>query len=643
MERYETGMREKLNNFAVILKKIHFLNILPFIVWPLVFLVAFFIMYNRIVALCMQEVEYKGTDAAYEITESFRSYLDQIDDALKSSVGAVEYMMHSGADDEAILDYITYQSDELGIVSETGARGIFGLFRGKFMHGLGWDPGPTYQPKERNYYQGAAAKHGEYTFVGPYFNYRTNEYVITAAKLLNDNDSVIAFAIDFETFRNMTVGLTQSDDEHMVLAMNDKGVVLCSSNSNEMGVDYAASTDPLQNGIYNAIMSNNEKNTFILPKGNGIGDNYIVSKSHVMYDLYVVTVTNLDSELHDLKVSAAVFFVILVVGMIIILILNLRNLSKDLKSRAQLENLNSISNIYVTLHRIDLVNDTFEQISCIDYRALQLIGDEHIGAAEIMMRVMPEMVDERSKEIVSEFTDLTTLNDRMKLNDTLTTEFLSYEHVWHRARFIVIDRDNQKKIKNVLFATEIIDDEKRARDRFKYLAETDQMTGINNRGSGESKISDLLTKNIGGMFILFDVDKFKFVNDNFGHDTGDYVLIGIAECMQHTFRGRDIVMRLGGDEFAAYMPNVYKEESARQVLDRLIDAIHNMDIPKLGDHEINISIGAAFFYPSDTFSFEELYKRADSCTYASKKINGSAVTFFKRKDSDYLVEDDLMS
>ncbi len=633
-------MREKFNKFAITLKKIHFLNVLPFFVWPLVFLVAFFIMYNRMVSLCMQEVEYKGTNAAYEITESFRKYLDQIDDALKFSVGAVEYMIYSDVDDETMIDFITYQSEKLGIESATGARGIFGLFRGKFMHGLGWDPGPTYDPKERNYYQGAATKRGEYTFVGPYFNYRTNEYVVTAAKLLSDNDSVIAFAIDFETFRDMTVGQARADAEHMVLAMNDQGFVLCSSNSDEMGIDYATSTDPFKLGIYNAIRSNPEKNTFILPKGNGVGDNYIISKSHVMYDLYVVTVTNLDSELHDLRVSAAVFFVILVVGMIIILILNLHNLYKDLRSRAQLENLNSISNIYVTLHRIDMVNDTFEQISCIDYRALQLIGDEKAGAAEIMMRVIPEMVDERSKELLTEFTDLTTLNERMKVHDTLTTEFLNYEHVWHRARFIVLDRDSHKNIKNVLFATEIIDDEKRARDRFKYLAETDQMTGINNRGSGESKISDLLCKNIGGMFILFDVDKFKFVNDNFGHGTGDEVLVGVAECMQRTFRGRDIVMRLGGDEFAAYMPNVYREEAGRQVLDRLIDAIHNMDIPKLGDHEINISIGAAFFYPSDTFSFEELYKRADSCTYASKKINGSAVTFFKRKDGEYLAEEE---
>lgn len=627
-------MKEKPKSFAYLLKRINIWNVLPFIIWPLLFLVAFFIMYSRMVNLYLNEMEYKGTNTASEVTESFLEYLNKVDDTLKASVGAVEYMMNSDVEDERILDYITYQSQELGIVSATGSRGIFGLFRGKFMHGLGWDPGADYNPKERNWYQGAALKKGEYTFVGPYFNYRTNEYVVTAVKMLDDNDSVICFAIDYETFRNMTTGHIDADDNHIVLAMNEQGVVLCNSNSEEMGVDYSVSEKPFERGVYDALMSNPGDNNAILTKGNGIDNSYVISRRHVMYDLYVVTITNLDVEIAELNKSASIYFAILILGMLIILVLNLRNFSKDQKFSKQVENINSISNIYVTLHRIDMINDTYEQISCIDYRALQILGNEELTASEMMNKIIPQMVDERSKELMEEFADLSTLDNRMKVTDSLTAEFLSYEHVWHRARFIVIDRTSDGKIANVLFATEIIDDEKRARDRFQYLAETDQMTGINNRGSGEAKISDLLLRNVGGMFILFDVDKFKLVNDNFGHDVGDEVLIGIAEKMQHTFRGKDIVMRLGGDEFAAYMPGMYKEEAGRQVLDRLIDAIHSMNIPKLGDHEIDISIGAAFFYPTDTFSFEELYKRADSCAYASKKFKGSAYTFYKRLDGD---------
>ena len=253
-------------------------------------------------------------------------------------------------------------------------------------------------------------------------------------------------------------------------------------------------------------------------------------------------------------------------------------------------------------------------------------------ASAMMRLVVPQMVDERSKEMVTEFTDLSTLNERMKFSDTITVEYLTYDHLWQRARFIVMARDKNKNLLDVLFTTEVIDDEKRARDRFQYLAETDQLTGINNRGSGQEKISDLLTQNVGGLFVFFDVDKFKFINDNFGHDVGDEVLIAIAGTMHQSFRERDVIMRLGGDEFAVYMPSVFTVESGEQVLERFITAIHSMNIPKLGDHKIDISIGAAFYYPTDTFSFDELYQRADACAYESKKTKGSVITFYKRKD-----------
>ena len=133
---------------------------------------------------------------------------------------------------------------------------------------------------------------------------------------------------------------------------------------------------------------------------------------------------------------------------------------------------------------------------------------------------------------------------------------------------------------------------------------------------------------------MFDVDKFKLVNDNFGHDVGDEVIVGIAEMMKRLFRGKDIVMRLGGDEYAAYMPGVFSKEDGELIMKRLIDSIHGMDIKRLEGRQIDISVGAAIYYPTDSYSFGELYKRADNCAYESKKIPGSAVTFYERDDEE---------
>ncbi len=618
-----------------IINKIRFRNVLPFIVWPLLFLVAFFIMYNRFVKLYVDNIEYISDNTSFEVADTFDVYLSQIDNTLKSSVAAIEYMISENESDEHILQYITYQSEKLGIVSSTGSRGIFGVFRGRFLHGLGWNP-ENYDPTERIWYKEAVGNKGQYVFVGPYFNKRTDEYVVTVVKLLEDGESVIAFAIDYETFKGMTTSIVQSDENHMVLAMNADGVVLANSNNDEIGEDYASSQDPFKRGIYEAIQHNQGKSTFELKGGEGLKGSYIISRRHVLYDLYVVTVTDEDALLSELRRSAFLFGSILFLGMTIILILNLIALKKSLKARQRTENLKSIANIYVTMLRIDMENDSCQIISCADYKAAKIIGNGDRSAFALMKELVSQMVEGRSRDEIMEFVDLGTLNERMHGRDTITVEFLSYEHIWHRARFIVVDKDSRGNIRDVIFATEIIDDEKRARDRFQYLAETDQLTGINNRGSGESKIRDLLLKNVGGMFILFDVDKFKYINDHFGHDVGDQVLMAIGEKMRHSFREKDIVLRLGGDEFAAYMPSVFTEAGGNQILDRFIHSIHKMDIEALGDYEVNVSVGAAFYYPTDTFKFEELYRRADACTYESKKTTGSIVTFYKRKDSEYI-------
>ena len=166
--------------------------------------------------------------------------------------------------------------------------------------------------------------------------------------------------------------------------------------------------------------------------------------------------------------------------------------------------------------------------------------------------------------------------------------------------------------------------------RLLYLSETDLMTGIHNRGSGESKIKALLAANTPGLFCLLDADKFKSVNDTFGHGVGDQVLIAIANCLKEAFRDSDIVMRLGGDEFAVFAKGVTEKETAISRIHQLFEEIERIDIPELGDYKITLSLGAAFHMPGDGLSFDTLYRNADSCTYESKKQEGNTYTFYEK-------------
>ncbi len=165
------------------------------------------------------------------------------------------------------------------------------------------------------------------------------------------------------------------------------------------------------------------------------------------------------------------------------------------------------------------------------------------------------------------------------------------------------------------------------RQNLEILASTDIMTGILNRGSGERKVIDAMANDKAGMLCILDVDKFKDINDEYGHNVGDKVIRGIADALKLTFRDEDIIFRLGGDEYAAYVMNIDNEEAGKLVMDRIFKEVAHMDIPELEGREIHVSAGAAFFKQGNKLSFEELYKMADSGVYESKKIQGSALNY----------------
>ncbi len=159
------------------------------------------------------------------------------------------------------------------------------------------------------------------------------------------------------------------------------------------------------------------------------------------------------------------------------------------------------------------------------------------------------------------------------------------------------------------------------------LSETDQMTSLLNRVSGEKKVTEHLKNGDGGFLLLLDVDHFKSINDTFGHGVGDQVIIQVAKCLKSTFREHDIVFRLGGDEFSAYAAEVTTKKIANQIIKRFIANLETIVIPELGDRTITASIGATIIKSGTPVNFNEKYKLIDEGVYESKKVEGSHVTF----------------
>lgn len=316
------------------------------------------------------------------------------------------------------------------------------------------------------------------------------------------------------------------------------------------------------------------------------------------------------------------------IGMILISLMKIRNSFRKSNYEAKINSYASLAAIYSSMHLIDLKTETFQVIKSPEYINRNCADVDMDNFPKQIRNVMSKLSTEKYFDNVMEFTDITTLESRMKNVNTIADEFLGSVHGWCRERFIKVDNDENGNLWHVLYCIEIIDEEKRRENRLIYLSETDLMTGISNRGSGERKISELLSNRVGGMLVLIDCDKFKSINDTYGHHVGDSVIVAIAEALQKLCKEDDIVMRLGGDEFAMFIPEIVDKSHANDFFKRIFNNIDEIEISEMGDRKIYVSLGAAICLSGEETSFDQLYRKMDIAMYESKKQDGYCATIY---------------
>lgn len=170
-----------------------------------------------------------------------------------------------------------------------------------------------------------------------------------------------------------------------------------------------------------------------------------------------------------------------------------------------------------------------------------------------------------------------------------------------------------------------IDKQYREMERLKELAERDQMTGLYNHDTTINLIKQYLSLEGAGKhhaLLVIDINKFKSVNDRYGHIKGDSIIIEVAKRIQSVFRRDDIVGRVGGDEFMVLIKNVSSVEALGQKVKELSDMTHFLFESSSADVKIGCSIGVAM-YTDPQMSFDELYKAADDAMYEAKQGEGS--------------------
>lgn len=159
-------------------------------------------------------------------------------------------------------------------------------------------------------------------------------------------------------------------------------------------------------------------------------------------------------------------------------------------------------------------------------------------------------------------------------------------------------------------------------DLLAHKAQHDSLTGLPNRGYFESRLETLFSQKKDSSIsalLFFDNDRFKEINDTYGHAAGDFVLTQTSDLLQSRLRQKDFLARLGGDEFAAILPQIGDAKNAIGVAEAILKTLNDpIYLPSGQRLFIHLSIGIAL--SSNCATPAQLLAKADAAMYNAKRI-----------------------
>ncbi|WP_027406844.1 GGDEF domain-containing protein [Anaerovibrio sp. RM50] len=224
---------------------------------------------------------------------------------------------------------------------------------------------------------------------------------------------------------------------------------------------------------------------------------------------------------------------------------------RDEEFKEQLAIINSMSQFYIYIYSFDLVTEMYREIYVDGAHVRTIMGET--GNISISIKDMCRML--LKPEYISgmvDFTDISTMGNRLNGKKYITYQYEGINTGWLEAILFPGAVDENGVLTKAIFAVRDINYEKNKESQLLYNSYVDDLTQLYNRKMYNENILEYdKSANNNMVFLSVDVNGLKIVNDSLGHDAGDELIMGVADCLKKCFAQYGRVYRLGGDEFAA--------------------------------------------------------------------------------------------
>ena len=287
----------------------------------------------------------------------------------------------------------------------------------------------------------------------------------------------------------------------------------------------------------------------------------------------------------------------------------------------QMDIVSAMSSIFFCSYYIDMKSRTFVEIDNKITENSDFIGKSG-DAVKTLDKVCEHLVLPQYMKEMQEFTNLDTLEERLSRKKYyVSCQFESIHLGWAEGYFIASDRDEDGKLKHVIWAIRTIVDEKAKEEKLLYNSYVDELTGLYNRKMYSEDMIENLDKLMTDdfVYIAMDVNGLKNINDSKGHVAGDELIKGAANCMKEVMGPYGRVYRTGGDEFIA-MLNVGSDQ-----LSQMKERFETVTANYKGKFIDSVSISCGYVVRRDNpeMDIEQIEKMADKNMYLAKRLHYS--------------------